>query len=117
MWSQGYDPLGNAVLSTLVAATPIIVLLATLGLLKWKAHKAALIGLATALVIAILVFGMPPTMAIGTEPMTNGQINRQEPWPACVNIRHAVPATNRLSNSAAVDMRLCSHPASAISAR
>lgn len=65
MWSQGYDPLGNAVLSTLLAATPIIVLLATLGLLKWKAHKAALLGLGTALVIAVLLFRMPATMAVG----------------------------------------------------
>ena len=64
MWSQGYDPLGNAVLSTLLAATPIIILLTTLGWLKWKAHLAALTGLATALVIAVLVFGMPASMAV-----------------------------------------------------
>ena len=64
MWSQGYDPLGNAVLSTLLAATPIVILLGTLAWLKWKAHKAALLALATALVIAILVFGMPASMAV-----------------------------------------------------
>ena len=64
MWSQGYDPLGNAALSTLLAATPIVILLGTLAWLKWKAHKAALLALATALVIAILVFGMPASMAV-----------------------------------------------------
>ena len=44
-WVQVYDPLGNAWLSTLAAALPIILLLGTLALLEWKAHWAALAGL------------------------------------------------------------------------
>ena len=66
MWPQTYDPLGNAVLSTLLAALPVVVLLGTLGLLRWSAHVAALVGLATSLVVAIVVFGMPAPMALAT---------------------------------------------------
>ncbi len=66
MWPQTYDPLGNAVLSTLLAALPVVVLLGTLGVLRWSAHMAALVGLATSLVVAIVVFGMPAPMALAT---------------------------------------------------
>ena len=66
MWSQVYDPLDNAVLSTLVAALPVVVLLGALALLHARAHVAALWGLATSLVIAVGVFGMPIGMATRT---------------------------------------------------
>jgi lactate permease len=63
MWSQGYNPLGSAVLSTAVAILPILVLLGGIGWLKWKAYNAAMIGLATALAVALLVFRLPPALA------------------------------------------------------
>jgi lactate permease len=65
-WPQVYDPLGNRVLSTLAAAVPVVTLLGTLGLLRWRAHTAALAGLGAALIVAVAVFGMPPTMALCT---------------------------------------------------
>jgi lactate permease len=58
-WQQVYDPLGSGLLSALVASIPIIALLGTLAFLKLRAHQAALLGLAAALVIAVAVFGMP----------------------------------------------------------
>jgi lactate permease len=63
MWSQVYDPLNNPWLSTLTAAIPVVVLLGSLAWLHMKAHFAALLGLASALAIAILVYGMPGRMA------------------------------------------------------
>jgi lactate permease len=58
-WSQGYDPLGNWLLSAVLAALPIFILLGTLAFLRLKAHAAAGLGLASALAIAVAGFGMP----------------------------------------------------------
>jgi lactate permease len=66
MWPQVYDPLQNVALSTLFAALPIVVLLGSLAFLKLQAHVAALLGLVSALVVAILVFGMPVSLAGAT---------------------------------------------------
>src|SRR4029453_7399996 len=65
-WIQVYDPLGNAWLSTLAAALPIFLLLATLALLEWKAHWAAPTGLTAALLVSILIYGMPVRAAMAT---------------------------------------------------
>jgi lactate permease len=57
-WVQVYDPLGSPLLSTLLAAAPIVVLL---GLLVCGLHApwAAVAGLAVALASSIWGFGMP----------------------------------------------------------
>ena len=63
-WTQVYAPLGGLLLSAAVAATPIVVLLGLLALLHVRAHLAALAGLATALLVAVLVYGMPAPLAL-----------------------------------------------------
>jgi lactate permease len=65
-WVQIYDPLGNAWLSTLAAAFPILLLLGTLAILEWKAHWAALAGLSSAILISVVVYGMPARTAAAT---------------------------------------------------
>ncbi|CAI8765919.1 Glycolate permease GlcA [Pseudomonas sp. IT-347P] len=63
VWQQIYDPFGNPVISTLMAAVPVVVMLAALAFFHVKAHIAALLALASALLISIFAFGMPASMA------------------------------------------------------
>ena len=63
VWQQVYDPFGNMFISTLMGAIPVVVMLACLGFLHIKAHIAAGLGLLSAFVIAVFVYGMPASMA------------------------------------------------------
>ena len=65
-WTQVYDPLGHWWLSTLVAALPIIILLGLLAGFKVRPHLCAIAGAATAVLCAILVFGMPGQLAVSS---------------------------------------------------
>ena len=65
-WQQGYNPTGHWLLSTLVAAIPVVVLLGTLALGHVKAHYAALAGLTAALITAMVGFHMPARLATAT---------------------------------------------------
>jgi len=62
-WTQVYTPLGSLYLSALVAAIPVVVLLASLAFFHVKAHIAAGLGLFLALAVAVLAYGMPLKMA------------------------------------------------------
>jgi len=65
MWQHNYEPLGGSLaLSAPVAALPILVLFLLLGVWRLPSWKAALAALATALVVAIGVYGMPVPMAL-----------------------------------------------------
>src|SRR5581483_251665 len=63
-WPQTYDPFHNRVVSTLVAAIPIVTLLGVIAIGRVRAHRAALLGLFAALMVAILALGMPVGLAI-----------------------------------------------------
>jgi lactate permease len=65
-WTQDYNPLGNAFLSTLVAALPVVVLLGSIAVLKIRIHFAALLGLAVALGVALGIYRMPLAAASAT---------------------------------------------------
>jgi lactate permease len=71
-WPQNYDPTGHWLVSTLIATLPVVVLLGTLALLHMKAHYSALLGLATSLICAIWVFGMPASIAAKTAVLGAG---------------------------------------------
>ncbi len=63
-WAQSYDPAHHWLLSAVWAALPLLVLLIFMGGLRLKGHIAALAGMAAALIIALLVFRMPASMAL-----------------------------------------------------
>src|SRR6202162_6282859 len=64
MGSQVYNPLNSEFLSPLAAAIPVVTLLVLLASGKVRAHFAALIALAAAILVATIIFTMPAGMAI-----------------------------------------------------
>ena len=54
MWNQVYNPFGNAVLSTIAAALPVVTLLALIASNKVKAPIAAMVALLVAIAVAIV---------------------------------------------------------------
>ena len=71
VWQQIYDPFGNMIVSTALAAVPVVVMLASLGFFHIKAHIAAGLGLLAALLVAVFAYGMPAAMA-GNAAMFGG---------------------------------------------
>jgi lactate permease len=65
-WFQNYNPLGNTALSTLVAALPVVMLLVSIAILRIRIHLAAVIGLAAAMLVAVLAFSMPLSLVATT---------------------------------------------------
>ena len=63
-WNQIYNPLGNAGLSTIAAAIPVVTLLVLIASGKVKAHIAAIVAVIVTNLITIFVFTMPAGMSI-----------------------------------------------------
>jgi lactate permease len=59
IWPQNYDPLNNALLSTLLAALPILVLLGSIAIFHIRIHIAAVFGLLVAIGVALFMYNMP----------------------------------------------------------
>src|ERR1700752_3359621 len=64
MWNQVYNPLGNAALSTIAAAVPVVTLLVLIASGRVKAHVAAIIAVIVTNLITIFIFTMPANMSI-----------------------------------------------------
>src|SRR6516162_9586138 len=64
MWNQVYNPFGNATLSTIAAALPVVTLLVLIASNKVKAHIAAIAALIVANLVAIVIFTMPADMSL-----------------------------------------------------
>ncbi len=70
MYQQILDPVAHSLAwSSLVAALPLLLLFVMLGVLRVTAWVASLVSLALAIVLAVLVYGMPlgQTLLAGTE--------------------------------------------------
>ncbi len=63
VWQQIYDPFHNMIISTTLAAIPVVVMLVALGFLHIKAHIAAGLGLVAAVAVAVFAYGMPVDLA------------------------------------------------------
>ena len=62
-WHQQYNPLHNVLLSTLIAALPVVVLLGSIAILRIRIHFSALLGLGVALAVALWAYHMPAGLA------------------------------------------------------
>ena len=65
-WAQVYDPAGNLWLSALIALIPIAFYFVALAVFRMKGHIAGTITVALALLVAILFYKMPVSMALAS---------------------------------------------------
>ncbi|MFF2730502.1 L-lactate permease [Streptomyces sp. NPDC058008] len=75
MFVQQLEPVADSLaLSALVASLPLVTVLVLLGAVRMKAHRAGLIGLAVAVLVAWLAFGMPvgQTLSAGAQGVLFG---------------------------------------------
>ena len=63
VWHQLYAPVGGSIVSALIASIPLIALFYMLAVRKAKGHHAALVAVVCAFLCAVLVWGMPVSIA------------------------------------------------------
>jgi len=64
MWQHNYEPVaGSLGISAVFAAIPIVVLFVMLGVLRKPAWMSALLALVSALLVSLVVYGMPAQLA------------------------------------------------------
>ncbi|AQX14544.1 lactate permease [Tessaracoccus lapidicaptus] len=66
VFTPDINPLGAQWLSALVGLIPIVTMMVTLAVLRWKAHWAGLFSTAVAIVIAVVAFRMPFGLAVNS---------------------------------------------------
>lgn len=66
VWQQNYDPLNNLWLSSLFAVIPILFFFFALIKLKLKGHQAGTLTVVLALLVALLLYGMPVRQALAS---------------------------------------------------
>lgn len=69
MWIQIYNPALNVYLSALIASLPLMILFYMLAVKRKSGHISALVSLLAALIIATLIWKMPPFLAISSALM------------------------------------------------
>jgi lactate permease len=63
-WRQDIDPLGSIALSAMIAVVPIVFIFWALIVKKMKGYQASMIATVIAMLIAVLVYGMPVKLAL-----------------------------------------------------
>jgi lactate permease len=63
-WTQVIDPFSSIALSAMIAVVPILFIFWALIIKKMKGYKASLIATAIAVLIAVLIYGMPAKLAL-----------------------------------------------------
>ena len=72
-FTQDYTPFGlNVYVAAIIAAIPVAIILVMLGVVRTKAHWAALAGLVSALLVALLLYGMP--LGVALSAAVNGAV-------------------------------------------
>ncbi|MDR2123793.1 MAG: lactate permease LctP family transporter [Desulfovibrio sp.] len=68
-WTQVYEPVGGILVSALIAAIPLILLFYMLAVRRTPGHYAAIVGTLSALILSVVVWQMPVTMAVSATIM------------------------------------------------
>ena len=77
-WTQVIDPFKNIALSALVAVVPILFIFWALIIKKMKGYQASLCIALLAILIAVIIYGMPVKLALLSTAFPEGGMFGQE---------------------------------------